>query len=687
MRSAENGDFPISLSAWLLSRQLSWRCLAADACPIDPAWVAGLPAVDRPCLEAFRTLFEKHSFADGWTSESVGGLWDRQGRRYIVFDVDATRQPAASSSAPLRSCVACCSPPPRCRLCARLHGAQAWWGGAHTYHGAPDAHPKIWSVPMQVAAMATIVTNSPRQAILSPPIWSTLLSRQKWHGSRLDGQYGDAAVIVQLMLAGVYLVTRGRGYQRIASILRSRLCWRDRPTARVTAMNTGEVVELFEGGWLEPCRGLPHARVIVARRPAPPPDKPVRVGKRVGEWVYELFITTLDADGLTSRGCSGSLSWTWSLWGGARWWRCRRRSRSLVFVHWVRARTLANRVPMGVEPAPLAWPCDARRRATRAPSWAPPKERPPLCTISEGTPEAYGPWQWAGDAGRARGRDLCHRLHVAREWHPAMSSGVEPVAQRTASRKCLYPTSRLRWLAGRLSAMSAAWAVSGARSPRQPCSSGQRRPPPVARAFSRRASNRRPSSDTLGGCGGTVSSPHLGCPTFVDNTSRWLLWLRPPRAFLLPLPRLGPSVLIVASVGTTGSRAMPGGDHHNCASPWLAFPLFWLVANERGISKQRGFSIRCSIPLNGSGGRRSFVHLQQAGCVVRGSFTHHLDHIACSALDLVEVPPQSQNPLMPRRIIQSHFAWEGHLVAHRVGRSLPNPSLQNKKATSHKVAF
>jgi hypothetical protein len=30
---------------------------------------------------------------------------------------------------------------------------------------------------------------------------------------RLDGQYGDAAVIAQLMLAGVYLVTRGRGYQ------------------------------------------------------------------------------------------------------------------------------------------------------------------------------------------------------------------------------------------------------------------------------------------------------------------------------------------------------------------------------------------------------------------------------------------------------------------------------------------
>jgi hypothetical protein len=62
-------------------------------------------------------------------------------------------------------------------------------------------------------------------------------------------------------------------------------------------MNTGEVVELFDGGWVELGEGLPRIRVIVARHPAPPPDKDVKVGKRVGEWVYELFITNLDADG------------------------------------------------------------------------------------------------------------------------------------------------------------------------------------------------------------------------------------------------------------------------------------------------------------------------------------------------------------------------------------------------------
>ena len=41
----------------------------------------------------------------------------------------------------------------------------------------------------------------------------------------------------------------------------------------------------------------PHVRVIVARHRAPEPGKPVRVGKRINEWVYELFITTLPTDG------------------------------------------------------------------------------------------------------------------------------------------------------------------------------------------------------------------------------------------------------------------------------------------------------------------------------------------------------------------------------------------------------
>ncbi len=83
-----------------------------------------LADVDRPCLEAFRTLFQQKSFAEGWTSEALGGVFDRQGRRFIVFDVDATRQAARQRALP-------CAPelPPARRrhnggLCARLPRAQ-----------------------------------------------------------------------------------------------------------------------------------------------------------------------------------------------------------------------------------------------------------------------------------------------------------------------------------------------------------------------------------------------------------------------------------------------------------------------------------------------------------------------------------------------------------------------------------
>jgi hypothetical protein len=60
-------------------------------------------------------------------------------------------------------------------------------------------------------------------------------------------------------------------------------------------MNTGEVVELFDGGWLALGEGLPHVRVIVARHPAPAKGERHCSRQGVGEWVYELFLTTLAA--------------------------------------------------------------------------------------------------------------------------------------------------------------------------------------------------------------------------------------------------------------------------------------------------------------------------------------------------------------------------------------------------------
>ena len=66
---------------------------------------------------------------------------------------------------------------------------------------------------------------------------------------RLDGQYGDAAVIAQIIQAGVSLVTRGRGYQLLEHPQIQRVLAHP-PTTSVTSTNTGVVVDLFDGGWV-----------------------------------------------------------------------------------------------------------------------------------------------------------------------------------------------------------------------------------------------------------------------------------------------------------------------------------------------------------------------------------------------------------------------------------------------------
>src|SRR5215471_11028978 len=250
-----------------------------------------LAAVDRPCLEAFRALFEQQSFAQGWTVESIGGIFDRQGRRYIVFDVDATRQPARQRALPYgadlppakRRLDAVCAPGytgrkrgevVRTRTTAlQMHTRQ--WVGTYAGRGNGDYRGELASALRAISTYLKHFALTPEIALV-----------------RLDGQYGDAVVIAQLIEAGVNLVTRGRGYRILEHPQLQRVLAHP-PTASVTRMNTGEVIELFDGGWLPLDEGLPAARVIVARHRAPAPGKPITVGKRIGDWVYELFITTL----------------------------------------------------------------------------------------------------------------------------------------------------------------------------------------------------------------------------------------------------------------------------------------------------------------------------------------------------------------------------------------------------------
>ncbi len=360
-----------------------------------------LAAVDRPCLEAFRALFEQQSEASGWSTETLGGIFDRQERRFIVFDIDATRQAARQRALPTAPEL----PPPRRRLdavCAsgytgrkrgelvrtrttvlQMHTHQ--WIGTYSGKGNGDYRGELASALQAITTYLKQFAFSSEMAL-----------------ARLDGQYGDAAVVAQIMLANIHVVTRGRGYQLLEHPqLRGVLA--HPPTACVTRLNTGEVVELFDGGWLPLGEGLPRVRVIVARHPAPPPGKSVTVGKRIDEWVYELFLTDLDADGFLAedvldlyhgRGAFEAVlsdedveedpdRWCSYTPCGQELWQ--------VACQWVwNLRLSLGKTMQGAE--------------LREMEWAPPKEAPPFLVAAENPPEEYGPWQWAAAYGRATGR-------------------------------------------------------------------------------------------------------------------------------------------------------------------------------------------------------------------------------------------------------------------------------------------
>src|SRR5712691_6230976 len=71
-----------------------------------------LAALDQASVEALRSVFLQDALARPGPAEGVGGLWDRQGQRWVVFDLDGTRQAARQRALPQSPDL----PPPQRRL-------------------------------------------------------------------------------------------------------------------------------------------------------------------------------------------------------------------------------------------------------------------------------------------------------------------------------------------------------------------------------------------------------------------------------------------------------------------------------------------------------------------------------------------------------------------------------------------
>ena len=137
----------------------------------------------------------------------------------------------------------------------------------------------------------------------------------------------------------------------------------------------------------------------------------------------------------------------------------------------------------------------------RAIEWAPPKEATLLLPIPEPAPEEYGPWQLAGDVGRARGQIGGSAFMWQEDGKLRCPAGaslwLSEVRQENAfTQRAVYlayqtdcqPCARLR-------------AMLGTWGQRQPSSSGECSPSSLAPAVGTSASADPARTDAMGGCG------------------------------------------------------------------------------------------------------------------------------------------------------------------------------------------
>jgi hypothetical protein len=258
-------------------------------------FLAALPAEP---VEALRTLFLEDLLARRLsTEEQATGLWDRQGNRWLVFDVDGTREAARQRAlpqtpdrpAPQRRLRPLCAPGYTGRKRGEVVRTRTTVLQMHTHQlvasfGNPGNGQYREELRRAKAAIQKYITAH------SFPAERTLL--------RLDGQYGSGAVVSDV--ADFAYVTRGKDYGLLDhAAIQARLHLpadqhlQSSESGICRALYDCPDQHLSENGLL--------VRVIVATHPAPTKQKKKRqVGLIRDGVVYELFWTNLPQSAFTA---------------------------------------------------------------------------------------------------------------------------------------------------------------------------------------------------------------------------------------------------------------------------------------------------------------------------------------------------------------------------------------------------
>jgi hypothetical protein len=254
-----------------------------------------LAALDQPPVEALRTLFQKDLLARK-PFPFPGGLFDRTGAQWLVVDVDGTRQTARQRALPQTDAL----PAPYRRfdqvcalgytgrkrgevvrtrtvvLQAHTHQLLGTFGGA----GNGDYRGELRRAIEVIISYATHLGLDPTSILV-----------------RLDGLYGDAAPLLDVLSAGVSVIVRSRAY-RLLDLDQVQARLRHAPDQVSTHPESGMQRVLYDCASVPLIPAGPEVRLVIATHPGTSSDP--AVGTERDGVVYELFMSTLPSPAFTA---------------------------------------------------------------------------------------------------------------------------------------------------------------------------------------------------------------------------------------------------------------------------------------------------------------------------------------------------------------------------------------------------
>src|SRR5205823_2500652 len=256
-----------------------------------------LAALDQAAVEALRTQFEEDLLQRRPPFPSSGGLWDRCDQQYVVVDVDGTKQAARqralphlpSLPSPHRRFDQVCAPGYKGRkrgevvrtrttlLQAHTHQFMGTFGGS----GNGDYRAELRRALQVISSYATA-----HKLLLSQIL------------VRLDGLYGNAAVLRDVLDTGVGLIGRSRDYALLdLAVVQAVLACP--PVEVCTHPESGALRCLYDCPEVPLGADGPRVRLIVASHPAT--STSASIGKKRDGIVYELFVTRLTAPAFSAK--------------------------------------------------------------------------------------------------------------------------------------------------------------------------------------------------------------------------------------------------------------------------------------------------------------------------------------------------------------------------------------------------